>query len=568
MKHRLKGLLALVLSLVMVLGMVTVSTASQSSDSGSAPTEYHVSVGGTKVTSANAANVLGDGKVSYDPDTNTLTLNNFTFEDNTRRSAISSNQDLTINLIGDNSVTASNTNISGATAIIVDGNLTIDGTGSLTADGTYSGLSASSGVDISGGKVTAEGINSNGIYSANGTVSITGGEVEATGRDSGINANNITITGGTVTAGSATDNGSGDVTYNSAFGIKADSSISITGGTVTATGSDAIAINENTTTTTGTISISGATTTVTANGGNSGIFTKGSVSITGGSVLTNSTNDDGWGIYGGSNVTIKDGAKVVAKAGDNGIGIGTIYSTASASSANTIVISGEGTEVEAGCKTGLSAFTVNILENSTVTITTNATAPAVGKAIDATTLNFGSNWYQWSTNNPGETTPISSETKAFALNNYGGTGQNPAPTSLTIGEITYTVTFDANGHGTAPTAQTVASGATASEPTAPTADGWTFGGWYKEAGCSNAFDFNTAITGNITLYAKWTENSGGVPGNQQPSYNYPIYIPTVEDEPEGEKVTAPNTFDGGIASAVVVTILSATGGAWLAKKKD
>ena len=72
----------------------------------------------------------------------------------------------------------------------------------------------------------------------------------------------------------------------------------------------------------------------------------------------------------------------------------------------------------------------------------------------------------------------------------------------------------------------------------------------------------------IRRWAPSTENSGGVPGNQQPSYNYPIYIPTVEDEPEGEKVTAPNTFDGGIASAVVVTILSATGGAWLAKKKD
>ena len=58
--------------------------------------------------------------------------------------------------------------------------------------------------------------------------------------------------------------------------------------------------------------------------------------------------------------------------------------------------------------------------------------------------------------------------------------------------------------------------------------------------------------------------STGGPGNTNP---YPpiIYNPTPTPEPE---VTAPNTFDGGIASAVVVTILSATGGAWLAKKKD
>lgn len=73
------------------------------------------------------------------------------------------------------------------------------------------------------------------------------------------------------------------------------------------------------------------------------------------------------------------------------------------------------------------------------------------------------------------------------------------------GTPTYTVTFDANGHGTAPASQTVLSGYTATEPTAPTAAGWVFGGWYKEVACTNAFDFATPITGNITLYAKWTE---------------------------------------------------------------
>ena len=66
------------------------------------------------------------------------------------------------------------------------------------------------------------------------------------------------------------------------------------------------------------------------------------------------------------------------------------------------------------------------------------------------------------------------------------------------------VTFNANGHGTAPTAKTVLKGGKVTAPTAPTATGYTFGGWYKEANCTNAFDFNTAITANITLYAKWT----------------------------------------------------------------
>ena len=68
---------------------------------------------------------------------------------------------------------------------------------------------------------------------------------------------------------------------------------------------------------------------------------------------------------------------------------------------------------------------------------------------------------------------------------------------------TYTVTFDKNGHGTT-TTQTINSGEKATEPKAPTATGYTFGGWYTEAECTNLFDFNTAITGHITLYAKWT----------------------------------------------------------------
>ena len=73
--------------------------------------------------------------------------------------------------------------------------------------------------------------------------------------------------------------------------------------------------------------------------------------------------------------------------------------------------------------------------------------------------------------------------------------------------VSYTVTFDANGHGTAPAAQTIESGKTATKPDGPTETGWTFGGWYTEAACTTAFDFSTPITGNITLYAKWTEES-------------------------------------------------------------
>lgn len=70
----------------------------------------------------------------------------------------------------------------------------------------------------------------------------------------------------------------------------------------------------------------------------------------------------------------------------------------------------------------------------------------------------------------------------------------------------YTVTFNANGHGTAPAPQTVSYFGYATEPARPTASGYTFGGWYTDAACTRAFDFNTAINSNITLYAKWTKS--------------------------------------------------------------
>ena len=72
---------------------------------------------------------------------------------------------------------------------------------------------------------------------------------------------------------------------------------------------------------------------------------------------------------------------------------------------------------------------------------------------------------------------------------------------------TYKVTFDANGHGTAPDSQTVEEGKKASKPKDPTASGYTFGGWFTDKECKSVYSFDTAVTKDITLYAKWTKNS-------------------------------------------------------------
>lgn len=67
------------------------------------------------------------------------------------------------------------------------------------------------------------------------------------------------------------------------------------------------------------------------------------------------------------------------------------------------------------------------------------------------------------------------------------------------------VSFNRNGHGTAPASQTVELNGKATKPADPTAEGYVFRGWYTTAACTTEFDFNTPIAADTTLYAKWNE---------------------------------------------------------------
>ena len=40
----------------------------------------------------------------------------------------------------------------------------------------------------------------------------------------------------------------------------------------------------------------------------------------------------------------------------------------------------------------------------------------------------------------------------------------------------------------------------------PVREGYTFIGWYTDKDYKNKYDFNTKITSDITLYAKWEKN--------------------------------------------------------------
>ena len=86
-------------------------------------------------------------------------------------------------------------------------------------------------------------------------------------------------------------------------------------------------------------------------------------------------------------------------------------------------------------------------------------------------------------------------------------GWNEDRTEIAVGTATRTVNFDLQGHGSEIEAVSMLSGYKLIEPTEPTAEGWSFGGWYTDADCAdgNAWDFASGITSDMTLYALWTQ---------------------------------------------------------------
>lgn len=73
---------------------------------------------------------------------------------------------------------------------------------------------------------------------------------------------------------------------------------------------------------------------------------------------------------------------------------------------------------------------------------------------------------------------------------------------------TYNVSFDSNG-GSSVAAQTVEEGKSATKPTDPTRDGYTFEGWFINLDDTDSYDFSKKVTSNVSLKAKWSQASSG-----------------------------------------------------------
>ncbi|MBE5731601.1 MAG: hypothetical protein E7353_01075 [Clostridiales bacterium] len=82
----------------------------------------------------------------------------------------------------------------------------------------------------------------------------------------------------------------------------------------------------------------------------------------------------------------------------------------------------------------------------------------------------------------------------------GGDGGKDTPDP-----VTYTLSFEMNGHGTQITEQVLKEDEVTVQPTNPTESGWNFEGWYTDNDFNQLYTFGTTLSSDTTVYAKWSE---------------------------------------------------------------
>ena len=91
---------------------------------------------------------------------------------------------------------------------------------------------------------------------------------------------------------------------------------------------------------------------------------------------------------------------------------------------------------------------------------------------------------------------------------------NDSGTLFKLGAVeSWTVAFNSNGGSVCDTKFVATADGKLVKPANPTRDGYTFGGWYADEACMQAYDFSTPVTADLTLYAKWTKNATNPGGN-------------------------------------------------------
>ena len=91
---------------------------------------------------------------------------------------------------------------------------------------------------------------------------------------------------------------------------------------------------------------------------------------------------------------------------------------------------------------------------------------------------------------------------------------NDSGTLFKLGAVeSWTVAFNSNGGSACDTKFVATADGKLVKPADPTRDGYTFGGWFTDEARTQAYDFSTPVTADLTLYAKWTKNAVNPGGN-------------------------------------------------------
>lgn len=262
------------------------------------------------------------------------------------------------------------------------------------------------------------------------------------------------------------------------------------------------------------------------------VFCDGSLTIDGGVVIANKAISKG--IRAGWGLEINNGEIKIVNA--KGYGIESRRSMSVKGGKVTVTADGVGIQAHLGMfvsggdveVTSYNTYGINDGANNTGFAVLSGSLKTTGKdhgaCLDGSTLTIKGGYFEAVSTGDSD---YAINIKASSFSYDGATVQASIEPDDTLGEyvkennnqydrvvvkapVKYTVTFDSDG-GSAVAAQTVVEGEKATKPADPTRSGYTFKGWTLGGA---AYDFTAAVTGSITLKAKWEKDAeiyvGGV----------------------------------------------------------
>ena len=132
--------------------------------------------------------------------------------------------------------------------------------------------------------------------------------------------------------------------------------------------------------------------------------------------------------------------------------------------------------------------------------------------MDQTNLSF-TGWYETADFSGDRITSWTYDSKTTDVNLYA--------------KNTATVTFNMNNYGDQISSQTVVYGTKATEPVKPENDSMFFKGWFTDEALTQKYNFNSVLTANKIVYAKWVDLE------TYWSWSYPTSAPTLTWEGKG-----------------------------------